>query len=371
MGNLVYVDIGASSRESARPLPDASRYVRTGEGDLIDVCEVNPDDRYARGPYTCIACNHLMVPALGRARKHHFKHKAGRPADCYNETYLHQLAKMTLFSVLSEAIRTGQPYWLTRDRPVVCFYYQEPFGLSCTAQRAPYGTDLATMFDQVAVEAGVGGFIADILLSSSRSDARMLLEIAVTHPCDENKTSSGLPIIEIGILNEEAANRLRDGIDAASRHTRCHNLPSPDTAPHLCTTPCTAQGLALLLYQSGKAWYSELRIGTPDEVQILSDPNLLVHAIVDVKLGDPTRPWQTVRDHLGAFMIQQAFEDNRIIRSCLFCRNNGGRVDNHDAYCEAKDRKVWMSSSAIGCADYDPAGDGDEARLILGRLGGS
>jgi hypothetical protein len=311
-----------------------------------------------------------MVPALGRTRKHHFKHKAGRPADCHNETYLHQLAKMTLFSVLSEAIRTGQPYWLTRDRPVVCSYYEEAFGFSCTAKRAPYGTDLTTMFDQVAVEAGVDGFIADILLSSSKSDARMLLEIAVTHPCDETKISSGLPIIEIDIQNEDAANRLRNGIDTGFRYTRCHNLPNPDTAPHLCTTPCSANGLALLLYKSGKVWYSELGIGTRDEEQILSDPHLLAHAIVDVKLGHPTRSWNTVRDHLRAFIIQQAFENSRTIRSCLVCRNNGGRVNNHDAFCVAKDRKVWMSSSAIGCTDYDPAGDRDEAIHILGSLGG-
>lgn len=54
-----YVDIGAPSWGRARPPtgsygPDASRYVRTGEGDLIDICEVNSDDRYAQGPYTCL-----------------------------------------------------------------------------------------------------------------------------------------------------------------------------------------------------------------------------------------------------------------------------------------------------------------------------
>jgi hypothetical protein len=376
MGSSGHVGVETSSLRSehlsTRPQgPDASRYVRAGAGDLIDVCEVSPDDRYARGPYTCLACGHLMVPALGRTRKHHFKHKAGRPADCNNETYLHQLAKMTLFSVLSEAIRTGQSYWLTRDRAVVCSYYQVPFGLPCTARRAPFGTDLSTIFDQVAVEAGVDGFVADILLSSSRSDARMLLEIVVTHPCDETKIESGLPIIEVSIRDEDAANRLRDGIDAASRHTRCHNLPIPDRAPHLCTTPCLATGLALLLYENGKAWYSELGIGTKEEVQILSDPHLMTHMIEDVKLGHQARPWKTVLEHLGAFMIQQAFEEGRSIRSCLICRNNGGRANSHDIYCAAQNRIVWMSSSAIGCRFYDPARDGDEAKLILGRLGSS
>lgn len=376
MRSCDHADIGASSRKGERPStrsqgPDASRYVRTGEGDLIDVSDVSPDDRYARGPYSCLACGHRMVPALGQTRKHHFKHKAGRPTDCHNETYLHQLAKMALFSALSEAIRTGKPYWLTRDRPVICSYYQEPFGLSCTAQRAPYETDLAAMFDRAEIEAGVDGFVADILLTSSRSGARMLLEIAVTHPCDESKISSGLQIIEIGIRSEDEASRLCERIDAMSNDTLCHNLPSPDAAPHLCTTPCLATGLALLLYENGKAWYSELAIGTERAGQILSDPHLVTHEIVDVQLGHQTRPWRTVREHLGVFMIRQAFEQGRPVKSCLLCRNNGGRVNDHDIYCVARATKVWMSSSAIGCTDYDEADDGDEARLILGGLGGS
>ncbi len=310
-----------------------------------------------------------MVPALGRTRKHHFKHKAGRPVDCHNETYLHHLAKMVLFSALRDAIQMSHPYWFSRDRPVICSYYQERFGVSCTGQRAPYGTDLAAMFDRVELEAGVDGFVADILLSSSKSGARMLLEIAVTHPCDEPKISSGLPIIEISILSEDAANSLREGINAASGGTLCHNLPSPEAAPHLCTTPCHATGLALLLYKNGKAWYSEPAIENESPGQIQSDPHLVTHEIVDFQLGDRTRPWRTVLEHLGVFMIRQAFERGRPVKSCLLCLNNGGRVNDHDIYCVAKARNVWMSSSAIGCTDYDPADDDNDARLILGRLG--
>ncbi|AUH66877.1 hypothetical protein CX676_21545 (plasmid) [Paracoccus zhejiangensis] len=277
---------------------------------------------------------------------------------------------MALFSALNEAVRTGQPYWLTRNRPVVCSYYQELFGLSCTAQHAPYATDLASMFERVEIEAGVDGFVADILLTSSKSGARMLLEIAVTHPCEKAKISSGLPIVEINIQSENAVNRLRDGIDAASSHVLSHNLPGPDAAPHLCATPCPATGLAVLLYENGKAWYSELEIGTQNAEQTLSDPRLSAHEIVDVQFGHQTRPWKTVREHLGVFMIRQAFEQGRPVRSCLICRNNRGRVNDHDIYCVAKTSKVWMSSSGISCTDYDPAGDGDEAWLILRRLGG-
>ncbi|WP_322889932.1 MULTISPECIES: hypothetical protein [unclassified Yoonia] len=376
MHNRGHADIEASRGTGESSLTrsqvyDASQFVRNGQGDLIDVSGVSPDDRYARGPYSCLACGQLMVPALGRIRKHHFKHKAGRPVNCHNETYLHQLAKMVLFAALSDAIQTGQPYWLTRDRPVVCSYYQEKFGISCTTQSAPYRTDLAAMFDRAEMEVGVDGFVADILLSSSRSDARLLLEIAVTHPCEETKIASGLPIIEIEIWNEDAAIGLWEGIDAASRSNLYHNIPSPDAAPHLCTTPCPATGLAVLLYESGKAWYSELVVGNHSEKEILSDFRLVTSEIVDVQLGPLTRPWKTIEEHLNDFMIRQAFEHGRSVKSCMLCRNNGGRVNEHDIFCEVKARNVWMSSSAIGCTDFDPPNDIDEARLMFGRLGRS
>jgi hypothetical protein len=60
-----YPDIRASSRKGERTSagsqgPDASRYVLTNEGNLIDISNVSPDDRYAQGPYSCLASGHLM-----------------------------------------------------------------------------------------------------------------------------------------------------------------------------------------------------------------------------------------------------------------------------------------------------------------------
>lgn len=344
-------------------MADTSRYVRAANGDLIDVSEISPGDRYARGPYTCLACGHLVVPALGRTRRHHFKHKAGRPANCDNETYLHQLAKMALYTGLSAAIREGRPYGLTRRRPVICSYHHDTFGLTCTGKSEPFEIDLVAMFDRVELEAGAGGFVADVLLSSEASDQRMLLEVAVFHPCEEDKIASGLPIVEIEIRSEDAAGRLAGGIDATSGWTRCHNLPDPEPAPHRCTTPCTATGLIALLYDSGKVWYAEVVMGT--EGEILSDPHLVAHEVVDVQLGRPSWTWAEIVDHLGPIMIRHAFKDDRPVRSCLLCWNNGGRLNEHDIFCMAKERRVWMSSSASGCTVYDPAADAEEAERIL------
>lgn len=363
-------DIGAQFPVDRGPAPasrgaDAFRYVRAADGGLIDISEISPEDRYARGPYSCLACKHVMVPAMGRIRKHHFKHKVSRPADCYSETYLHQLAKMALFKGLSAAIQEGHPYWLTRTRPVICSHYQGAFGLTCTGQSAPFAVDLAARFDRVELESGVEGFVADVLLTSEVSGERMLLEVAVSHPCEERKLASGLPIIEIMINSEDAAGRLAYGMDTTSNSIFCHNLPDPEPAQHRCTTPCAATGLIALLYDSGKVWYAVAAIG--DEGEILSDPHLLAYEIVDVALGPPAWTWAEIVDHLRAFMTRHAFEEGASVRSCLLCWNNGGRVSQHDILCIAKDRRVWMSSSASGCADYDPAADAEEAARLWGE----
>lgn len=348
--------------------PDASRYVRSNAGALIDIHDVNPDDRYAQGPYSCLACNHLMVPALGRIRKHHFKHKAGRPVDCHNETYLHQLAKMILFTSISEAMDKGHPYYLTSMGPAVCSHHEEQHGILCRGQQTPHKTDLARLFDDVRLEVGVNGFVADILLSSSQSEEHMLLEVAVTHACEEAKIKSGLPIVEVSIRSEDDANRLVNGLDARHPHTRCHNIQAPPEVTFVCDTPCHLSALALLLYENGKAWYADLSIGTSDEEYILRNRTVTSHKVIDVRKGRQERPWEQVKGHLQNFIVEQAFVHGQQVRSCLLCWNNGGNVNKSDVYCLAKSSRVWMSSGAVMCNAYDPAVSEEDAYALFSKI---
>lgn len=344
-------------------MPDASRYARTSGSELINISEVDPAARYARGPYSCLACGHVLVPALGRTRKHHFKHKAGRPVDCLHETYLHQLAKMTLFTALSDAIHLGHPYYLIQYRDSVCDYFEDSFRVTCTNREMPSPQDLTTKFDRVDMEKGIDGFVADILLSSSRTSDQILLEIEVNHSCDDKKLSSGLSIVEIKVRSEADIERLKRGLDATSGSVWCYNQPPLGPVRQRCTTPCKATGLALLLYRNGKLWFTELDLATHEK--ITSDHYLAASNIIDPKTSYGPRGWPTIRVHLKDFMIRQAFQDGRHVRSCMLCRNNGGRVSDHEIYCDAKDRKEWMSSSAIGCEAYWPADSAEEAEHLF------
>lgn len=344
----------ASSRgydAEAGPVPDLSRFARGANGSLIDVHEIDPKERYAKGPFECLACRHVMVPALGRQRRHHFKHKAGRPADCQTETYLHQLAKMVLYRALTEAIEASTPFWLTRYVDGRCSSLLEHYGLVCTRQPVQIRVDLASTYDSVAMEAGADGFVADILLASSVSGERMLLEIAVTHACEEAKIASGLPILEIQVQDEGDAVHLGEGIDEMANNVRLHAIPDPDEVSFRCQKPCSISGLALLHYRSGKIWYAEVGLGPGQTDPVLSDPHLLDYEVVDVSFSGYRRSWAVVKEHLIDFMKRQ-YRAGHAVRSCILCQNNGGPVNNHDIHCLARSRNVWMSSGAVSCEDY-------------------
>jgi hypothetical protein len=346
--------------------PDKSKYVRGADGNLVGIDEVSPENRYARGPYKCLSCDHLMVPALGSQRAHHFKHKAERPIDCLRETYLHELAKLTVFSAISDAMKYGSPYYIRRLAPAECDHFKAEFGFDCTSRQLPAQFDLTTQFDRVEMERGAKGYIADVLLSSSRTDDVLAIEIAVTHPCELEKIKSGLSIIEINLRAEDQIDKLRKGIDTTSSGITTHNLMALDVVKQRCVEPCSATVLMFLLYNSGKAWYAEPVLAEVRE--ITSDPRLVTWEFGGVLRAGMQRSEQSVRRSLGDFMFRQKYEFGREVRSCLLCGHNGGRLNQNDIFCAERGSAVWMSSSATGCGTYWPTLDFEEAKALLRKI---
>ena len=65
--------------------------------------------------------------------------------------------------------------------------------------------DLKQFYDTCTEEAQIDGFVADLLLTNSNNPKiqPLLIEICVTHACEEDKIKSGLKIIEITIKKEK------------------------------------------------------------------------------------------------------------------------------------------------------------------------
>lgn len=331
---------------------DISRFVKGSDDALVEISKIDPEKRYARGPYHCLSCGDVMVPALGTRRRHHFKHKAGRPINCTNESYFHLLAKMTLFASLQRAVDGKEPFLILREAPGVCSRHEKSFGITCSGQRVLVSQNLAEVYDSVRLEAGVEGFVADILLTSSKTGARLLVELAVTHGCERQKIDSGLPILEISIESEEAAACLFGQIDTRRPDVKMHNISDLTAVSHYCEESCVLSGLALLLYHSGKPWFQEVDIA--DLISLEQDPHLIAYELQDVHLGRQSYSVDTVRDRLLDFMVRQVRNHGREVRSCLVCSHRSERLNENDIRCMVKERPVWLSSGAIGCASYAP-----------------
>ncbi len=129
----------------------------------------------------CPACEAPLVAKKGVRNRHHFAHEAGGGCNGGLETALHLRAK----EILSEQRKLRLPpvYLPNRKQPIF------------PAVMIP--------LDQVWVERRAGGLVPDLLVRSGQR--RLLVEIAVHHPCTEEKLRRirrlGYAALEIDLLD--------------------------------------------------------------------------------------------------------------------------------------------------------------------------
>ena len=174
---------------------------------IVNIEEVTPEMRKATR-FTCISCGQELSACLGSKKQHHFRHKT--EVDCNFETYLHKMGKYTFKKTYTECLAQGRPFIITLKQKVSCvkeencpirhFFEDDPADCN-TCEWKDF--DLTQYYDSVAEEEKVGSFVADILLKSSKRYPPILVEIRVSHACEESKIQSGHRIIEIELNKEE------------------------------------------------------------------------------------------------------------------------------------------------------------------------
>jgi len=183
---------------------------------LVYIDDVNEENRNQHN-YRCPSCKGPMIPVLGKKNTHHFRHDVEH---CSYESYLHELAKIRF----KDAFEQRDKFLVEVDEFFVCDKFGKCFlhNLSDFKKRLknrpiPNGCmdnykkvlNLKYFYDVCELEKGYKGFIADILLRDSHNKHEpIFLEIYVSHPCDEEKIQSGIPIIEFKINDEEKLNEL-------------------------------------------------------------------------------------------------------------------------------------------------------------------
>lgn len=112
----------------------------------------------------CPACEADLVARKG-SNEHHFAHRANKSCAKAYETAIHKLAKQ----VIEEAHKVGLP---------------EVRAVAGEEERLLF-TEQVFELDSVTLEKGLPGMRPDIIARSG--DRELLIEVAVTHFCDENK----------------------------------------------------------------------------------------------------------------------------------------------------------------------------------------
>ncbi|HDZ53518.1 hypothetical protein LCGC14_0044740 [marine sediment metagenome] len=333
-----------------------ARFCTNTHGDLVDVKELRAEDRNARGPYTCLGCGNGMLPVLGKIRVHHFRHTSDAEIDCSHETYLHRAAKMAVVAGFTAACREGRQYKLTRNRKVRCMSAADLFPDGCSKPEAPEVFDLTQWLDTAAEEVGVGGFIADVLLTKGGEGARLLIEIEVSHPCAPEKLASGLPILETKVSSEKDIARLRTGITIDSDRGRGFNLsPLSERFVDRCSA-CPKEETVFIIYRSGKV---QMTSQSRQRFKKILARSSIVHWEV---VTDKLRGLRPV-ERIDAFLKAAHYEGGVNARTCLQCRY--GAISNstrQPMVCFKQRGKILPTgiNKATNCLEYSPVQTYDE-----------
>lgn len=213
-------------------------YIDNNKENIISIDDVTTENR-KQHKYYCIGCGNELLPRAidSKYRAPHFYHR--EVVNCSGETYLHKLTKKFLKQKFETETSFIVEYNVTKRCSNASCNYRNPH---CREENAPYIIDLKKYYDTCTEETSINGFIADLLLTNSKNPKiePTLIEVCVSHPCDEDKRNSGLRIIEIKIKDEQDVNILRNwGVTEDPMHTfmregrvKFINFKREITAPH-------------------------------------------------------------------------------------------------------------------------------------------
>ena len=239
--------------------------------ELISITDIDPTIKRFKGQFICIGCGHELIAKLGKVNQHHFAHKEN--VDCSRESYLHKLGKLNFIRGWNNAVESHMPYPMTfvchrvctGDKRIECSYHYEDVKTF----------DILNTFDTIGEEVRYKGFVADVLLSSSRNPDKVLfIEIKVSHACSDKKIQADIPMLEIEISSEEDADVLLTHdfvsieyklISERINFKRISATIKPNDS--LCSR-CTSETEVAVLYMSGKMY-----IGKTDSSRLRNSLN--------------------------------------------------------------------------------------------------
>lgn len=177
------------------------QYAYNEEGKVVSINDFTKEESRLH-TYKCIGCGNPLLPrAIGsNSRRAHFYHK--EIVNCSGETYLHKLGKHLIKEKFDSSDSFFISYIIDKEcNNKTCSYKN----IQCQKQYEEVTYNLKDYYDTCTEETPIKNYIADLLLTNSKKPKTppLLIEICVTHKCEDDKIKSGLKIIEITVKKEQ------------------------------------------------------------------------------------------------------------------------------------------------------------------------
>jgi hypothetical protein len=226
-------------------------------------------------------------------------------------------------------------------REVRCSNYSDIFTAVCRSSEA-VDFDLTRFFDHVQLEVEYGDFIPDVLLSSKTRNEVLFIEIAVTHPCEQNKIDSGFRIIEFLVRDEADFGVLNhNAITPDDFQVKIYNINAAPRESATCLANCVSAGNVLGVDTSGIVRKLE---GTRQSVgKTLRDKSIVAFQM----LNSNENPAAVLRR-----LLRQAVDKGVKCCNCYLCPHATLSTEFPRVYCLKKSRNVRYSE-ADHCLYYE------------------
>jgi hypothetical protein len=322
----------------ARGSPELSATYRFAINYRNRVCSIETlkkEDVPVLGPFRCVDCGEELIPRLGKKNVRHFAHT--NQSNCSRETYLHKLGKRLFIETYLDCQKDSRAFILGLTTKHQCVTYEDQLGISCEFERIQ-NYDITDHFDEVTEEAPFGGFTPDVLLRSTKSGEVIFIEIAVSHPCTQEKIGSGHRIIEFTLQSEEDADLLLGGVvKEGTTNVDLFNFKPKDIRGRFCSGDCVHGSFSyFVIDRRGNA---SVLTGTPSDLaKEIGSPNIVFSALGGK--GD-------VGGQLRSF-VKKAVHEGISVRSCFACEFLPDEGYPQPTFCRKSSRAV-SSSEAFRC----------------------
>ncbi len=280
-------------------------------GDLIHISKV---DKSIKDIFTCVNCGSELIARKGKIKAHHFAHKA--VLDCNYETYLHKLGKIVFLQTYNQCIKKGIPFYIeyiSKHRCSTC-ETNELLKRSCSFGSKKKKFDLTSRYNLASIEKRFNGFVADILLESTKPEIydKIFIEIAVSHNCEFEKQKSGIRIIEIKLNNEEDIKIIKEKyFRLGSKNLTFYNFKANINDKKIPLNQCNKEFEVFSVLKSKKA--IKRKVKAKDIQKISKDKNYIYNKIL-------SREHDNFGGKKFAKLVKEASHRGIDVKNCFACR---------------------------------------------------